>query len=162
MFTIKQLNARSNALAKSAATLSINVTKHCVNIVEHVKATGDVSAFTYLVNAFGSSAVRKEAITVWANDFGGARYIAANVKTGKAAKFVRNAVKLDDLVTDNLPGVFEHSKEKVATINAIDLPNLIKGLVKRVEDGASKTPTKAGKTHNIPTDMLTALKAIAA
>lgn len=164
--TLAQLNKRSNELARSAKTLSANITAHCTEIVAHVIEHNDVRPFTYLVDQFAGSAVRKEAIVQWVAAFGGGKYMSARAETAKSpakpAQFVRNDVPQSALSVENLPDVFSYTAEKVTTVNAIDLMNLIKGLVKRVDEGKDKVPTKANTKHNIPVDKLEALRALIA
>jgi hypothetical protein len=169
MKTEKQLNARTSAIVKSANGLAAAIHTHIGDIVEFaIIPNGNVAPLTFLVNSLGNSAVRRQAIIDYAMEFCGAKWRNEhkNQKTGLVvpAKFTRNDVKVTDLDIEKVRALspFEFAKDKIETINAINLQALINGLVKRVEEGADKVPTKKGATHNIPADKLAALKALVA
>lgn len=155
MKTLAELNKRSVALSKRSRELAKDIHTHMVDIVAHVKAHGDVTAATFLIQNI-HSAVRRQAIVNWFCAFGGMNF---NKDKEGVEKFTRNkSVPADqiDLKLCEEESPWDYTPEP--ELKAFDLDKAIAQLIKRAEKRL-EDPTEGDK---IDADKLELLKSLAA
>jgi hypothetical protein len=157
--TLKQLNARTNQLATTSAKLMADIHSHMVDIVEHVREHGDVTAATNLLNAI-KNGVRRDAMANWFKAHGA--MTGSQDDDGVFTMKRDKSVKLDaidiDAARNETP--WDLTPEKKWT--AFDLNKAIAALVKRAEEKMNEEVPEGATGHKIDVDTLAKIKALAA
>ncbi len=147
MFTEKQLNARSQSIAKASGKIALAMHNHMVDIAEFIKSTGNVTPATTFVSLV-SSATRKNAIRQWFSSFGGCSWNNEKKAFGKRKDFTW------DIVAAKATPFYDLIPEP--EFKPVNGYALLKAAAKQMEK-ALKDTANAGK-HKVDEKMLASLK----
>ena len=158
MKTIKQLAARTKQLSDTSAKFAMDCHNHMVDIVEFIKATGNVTPATDFINAMSGS-TRKDAIKNWFTVHGGCS-AKIDAEAGKITFSRNKKVTLEGIDIEGAKAESPWTLTKDAAFKSFDLIAAVNAILKRVDN--LETPPEGAKAHNVPADKLAALKALVA
>lgn len=149
--TVKQINAKSEALGKQTKNIQEAIHNHAIVIAQHIAEHGDVTIADTLVEALGKS-LRSNALRQWFLDFGGCMWNDKKKKFGKKKDFTL------DVGAATANPFWEYVPE--AAFKPIDGNALLAAALKKMK--AALEDTDHAGQHKVDAKMVRALEAIMA
>lgn len=168
---VAALNADTDAIISTIETIGGDIHTHLCNLATHVIKHGDVTpmgrfliGLTRIKSGNSTAIIRADACRVWAKVFG-----FTLIKTNKdGAVSVSFDKSMRDLSETELKAHIVRMRRTKwnefktdPTWRKFDLTKRVESLIKSAIEAANDTDLPEGKTHDIPADLLEALKALA-